>query len=95
MIGGKLSLGTEPTDPGESADRELLEAQLRSEIKHALASPVRGIAILADLLEEALGSNGLDPDALRDISMQLSKLSNEATDRLVQFGSLPGANRDG
>ena len=66
------------------ADREM-ELQLRSEIKHSLASPVRGLSILTDLLAESLALESPDVEALREISEQLTMLTGEATNRLTDF----------
>lgn len=68
------------------ADREM-ELQLRSEIKHSLASPVRGLSILTDLLAESLALESPDVEALREISEQLTMLTGEATNRLTDFSS--------
>lgn len=87
MVGGECSVDTESDNSGAGTNRELLERELRSEIKHSLASPIRGIAILADLLEEALGSAELDDVALREISSQLSTLTDDASNRLEAFAS--------
>lgn len=70
---------------------EQLEAQLRSEIGHSLASPIRGIAILADLLHEALTSNALDRGTLCEISEQLTTLAAEASQRLSDCSTARGA----
>lgn len=68
------------------ADREM-ELRLRSEIKHSLASPVRAISILTDLLAESLALESPDVEALREISEQLTMLTGEATNRLTDFSS--------
>lgn len=68
------------------ADREM-ELRLRSEIKHSLASPVRGLSILTDLLAESLALESPDVEALREISEQLTMLTGEATNRLTDFSS--------
>ena len=68
------------------ADREM-ELRLRSEIKHSLASPVRAISILTDLLAESLALESPDVEALREISEQLTMLAGEATNRLTDFSS--------
>ena len=68
------------------ADREM-ELQLRSEIKPSLASPVRGLSILTDLLAESLALESPDVEALREISEQLTMLTGEATNRLTDFSS--------
>lgn len=68
------------------SDREM-ELQLRSEIKHSLASPVRGLSILTDLLAESLALESPDVEALREISEQLTMLTGEATNRLTDFSS--------
>ena len=66
---------------------ESVDRSLRHQIAHDLASPVRGIAILADLLAESLGSEPFDFDALHDVSSQLTSLSAEATQRLQEFAT--------
>ncbi len=68
------------------ADREM-ELRLRSEIKHSLASPVRALSILTDLLAESLALESPDVEALREISEQLTMLTGEATNRLTDFSS--------
>lgn len=68
------------------ADREM-ELRLRSEIKHSLASPVRALSILTDLLAESLALESPDVEALREISEQLTILTGEATNRLTDFSS--------
>lgn len=74
--------------------REELEGELRSEIKHSLASCIRGLAILADLLEESLTADELDGQTLGEISAQMTTLTGEASQRLVDF-SVPGGSSNG
>ena len=72
---------------GEVSDDVDLERRLRSEIKHSLASPIRGMSILTDLLAESLNSDAPDMHEVRQISEQLTTLTGEATDRLQNFSS--------
>jgi len=66
-------------------ETEILEQELRSEVAHVLASHVRGMAILADLLAENLASGTPDLVAIGDISGQLSNLAVETSQRLSDF----------
>jgi len=67
-----------------------LELALRSELKHSLASPIRGISILSDLLAESLASAEVDMEAIREISDQLTTLTEDTCNRLASF-SVKGA----
>ena len=62
-------------------------ARLRHEIAHDLSSPVRGTAIVADLLAEILETKNPDMTTVRDLSAQLSTLVTETNQRLSDFAS--------
>jgi len=72
-----------------AAQSEITEDQIaaRHSAAHDLASPIRGVAILADLLDEALVSPEPDLKLLREISAQLATLTGEATARLNAFAT--------
>ena len=69
------------------------EEALRHELAHALASPVRGTAIVADLLAEQLDLGTPDIDVLKELSKQLHSLTEEASSRLAAFAG--GSAADG
>jgi len=78
----------------EGSDVELNEEEaLRHELAHALASPVRGTAIVADLLAEQLDLRTPDIDVLKELSKQLHTLTEEASSRLAAFAG--GSAADG
>ena len=71
------------------APSQVTEDQIaaRHTTAHNLASPIRGVAILADLLDEALAADEPDLALLREISAQMATLVGEATDRLAAFAT--------
>lgn len=68
-----------------STDAGALAQQLRADIAHSLASPIRGLGILADLLAETAQAGEPDLDVVREVSRQLTVLVGDANQRLTEF----------
>lgn len=93
FFGGML-LGLKPPRPdgyagavGTSFQSMEDQIQARHDAAHNLASPIRSVAILADLLTDALQRPDLDAELLRELSGQLVASAEEATKRLKAFAT--------
>lgn len=63
------------------------QIQARHIAAHNLSSPIRGVAILADVLVETLDNAEPDIDLVRDLVGQVVSLAEEATTRLAAFAT--------
>lgn len=74
-------------DLATNVDLETARQGLRKQIAHDLASPVRGLGILADLLAETLKSETVELDVVQELSDQLTRLSTDMNERLTAFAN--------
>ena len=73
--------GNSAADVDGDTDR----AELRHQLAHDFASPIRGLGILADLLAETLDREPVDLEVIGELSDQLSRLSIDVNERLTAF----------